>query len=171
MGGRAAGRVSCLLARIRVRRSLRFHIQHQSGARHRHGVLWILGLSFTRRMDRQHAAGWVSSFDAAYLFSSAVLLQDVSRVAVVGIVALVDSLLFTPPEEMSLVWTIFGMGTVSIALALYKRYIDRRMSSTMRHNVLIRSQAARGARSGAATHGSRFSRWSAAKLHQLPDAP
>jgi signal transduction histidine kinase len=90
-------------------------------------------------------AGWMSAIDASYLFASAVLLQDVSRVAVVATVALIDSLLFTPPEEMSLVWTAVGMGSTSIALAMYKRYIDRRMSNTLRHNVIIRSQA-QGAR-------------------------
>src|ERR1700692_453623 len=77
-------------------------------------------------------AGWMSAFDASYLFASTVLLQDVTRVVVVSIVALIDSLLFTPPEEMSLVWTALGMGTTSIALALYKRYVDRRMSNTLR---------------------------------------
>lgn len=90
-------------------------------------------------------AGWMSSIDASYLFASAVLLQDVTRVAVVATVALIDSLLFTPPEEMSLVWTAVGLGSTSIALAMYKRYIDRRMSNTLRHNVIIRSQA-QGAR-------------------------
>src|SRR5450631_2953742 len=38
-------------------------------------------------------AGWLSALDAGYLFASAVLMQEVSRVALVGLVALVDSLL------------------------------------------------------------------------------
>ena len=58
---------------------------------------------------------------------------------------LLDSVILTPPEEMSLVTTMLGMGSVSIAIALYKRYLERRMSSTLRHNVIIRSQA-QGAR-------------------------
>jgi signal transduction histidine kinase len=91
------------------------------------------------------AAGWMSAIDASYLFASAVLLQDVLRVAVVATVTLIDSLLFTPPEEMSLVWTAVGLGSTSIVLAMYKRYVDRRMSNTLRHNVIIRSQA-QGAR-------------------------
>ena len=91
------------------------------------------------------AAGWLSALDAGYLFASAVLMQEVARVALVGLVALVDSLLFTPPEEMSLVWTIVGMASTSLAVAFYKRYLDGRMSSTLRHNVIIRSQA-QGAR-------------------------
>ncbi len=90
-------------------------------------------------------AGWMSALDGSYLFASAVLLQEVSRVIMVAIIALLDSLLFTPPEEMSLVWTVFGLGSASIALSLYKGYVDRRMSSTLRHNVIIRSQA-QGAR-------------------------
>jgi two-component system sensor histidine kinase DegS len=63
----------------------------------------------------------------------------------VATIVLLDSLLFTPPEEMSLVWTALGLGSASIAISTYKRYIDRRMSSTLRHNVIIRSQA-QGAR-------------------------
>jgi signal transduction histidine kinase len=90
-------------------------------------------------------AGWLSALDTSYLFVSVVLLQEVSRVAMVALVVLVDALLFTPPEEMSLVWTSLGMGSASIALSLYKRYVDSRMSSTLRHNVIIRSQA-QGAR-------------------------
>jgi signal transduction histidine kinase len=91
------------------------------------------------------AAGWMSALDCSYLFASVAMLQDVSRVVVVAAIALLDSLLFTPPEEMSLVWTVVGLGSASISLSLYKGYIDRRMSSTLRHNVVIRSQA-QGAR-------------------------
>jgi signal transduction histidine kinase len=63
----------------------------------------------------------------------------------VATITLLDSLLFTPFDEMSLVWTTVGLGTASIALSLYKRYIDQRMSNTLRNNVIIRSQA-QGAR-------------------------
>jgi signal transduction histidine kinase len=90
-------------------------------------------------------AGWLSALDGAYLFASAVLLQDVTRVVTVAAITLIVSLLLTPPEEMSLVWTVLGMGAVATATSIYKRYIDRRMSSTLRHNVIIRSQA-QGAR-------------------------
>ncbi len=90
-------------------------------------------------------AGWLSALDTSYLFVSVVLLQEVSRVTMVALIVLLDSLLFTPPEEMSLVWTALGMGSASIALSFYKRYVDTRMSSTLRHNVIIRSQA-QGAR-------------------------
>jgi signal transduction histidine kinase len=90
-------------------------------------------------------AGWMSALDGAYLFASAILLQEVSRVIMVAIVAMLDALLFTPPEEMSLILTVLGLGSAAIALSLYKGYVDRRMSSTLRHNVIIRSQA-QGAR-------------------------
>jgi signal transduction histidine kinase len=72
-------------------------------------------------------------------------LQEVSRVMAVALIVLLDSLLFTPPEDMSLVSTALAMGTASVALSIYKRYVDTRMSSTLRHNVIIRSQA-QGAR-------------------------
>jgi signal transduction histidine kinase len=91
------------------------------------------------------AAGWLSALDGSYLFASAVMLQEVSRVIIVAAIALLDALLFTPPEEASLVLTVLGLGSASIALSFYKGYIDRRMSSTLRHNVIIRSQA-QGAR-------------------------
>jgi signal transduction histidine kinase len=90
-------------------------------------------------------AGWLSALDLAYLLTATVLLQEVSRVALVALVVLIDSLLFTPPEESSLAWTAVAMGASSIALSLYKRYVDQRMSSILRHNVIIRSQA-QGAR-------------------------
>ena len=90
-------------------------------------------------------AGWMSALDGSYLFASVVMLQELSRVIMIASITLLDSLLFTPPEEMSLVWTVLGLGTASIGLSLYKGYIDRRMSSTLRHNVIIRSQA-QGAR-------------------------
>lgn len=90
-------------------------------------------------------AGWMSSFDLGYLFTSTVLLHDVSRVGMVAIVTMLDSLLFTPPDDMSLVGTVFGLGSASLAISFYKRYVDNRMSATLRHNVIIRSQA-QGAR-------------------------
>src|ERR1700721_2282886 len=80
-------------------------------------------------------AGWMSALDGSYLFASVVLLQEFSRVVMIAVITLLDSLLFTPPEEMSLVLTMLGLGSASIALSLYKAYIDRRMSSTLRHNV------------------------------------
>jgi signal transduction histidine kinase len=86
-------------------------------------------------------AGWLSALDAAYLFVSVVLLQQVSRVALVSLIVLLDSLLFTPPDDMSLVCTALGMGSASMALSLYKRWVDSRMSRTMHQNVIIRSQA------------------------------
>ena len=36
---------------------------------------------------------------------------------------------------------MIGTGAVAAALSLYKRYLERRMSNTLRHNVIIRSQA------------------------------
>jgi signal transduction histidine kinase len=91
------------------------------------------------------SAGWLSALDGSYLFVSVVLFQQVSRVVAVALIVLLDALLFTPPEEMSLVWTALAMGSASVALSIYKRYVDTRMSSTLRHNVIIRSQA-QGAR-------------------------
>jgi signal transduction histidine kinase len=90
-------------------------------------------------------AGWLSALDAGYLFASVVLLQELSRVFLVLAVMLIDALLLTPPEGDSLIWTVLGMGATAIALGFYKRYVDNRMSSILRHNLIIRSQA-QGAR-------------------------
>jgi len=90
-------------------------------------------------------AGWLSALFASYLFASVVMLQETSRVIMVAAITLLDALLFTPPEELSLIMTVLGLGSASVALSLYKGYVDRRISSTLRHNVIIRSQA-QGAR-------------------------
>lgn len=90
-------------------------------------------------------AGWLSALFMSYLFASTVMMQETSRVIAVGCVTLLDALLFTPPEDNTLTMTVLGLGSASIALSMYKSYVDRRMSSTLRHNVIIRSQA-QGAR-------------------------
>ena len=150
-GGRITGVVALLAAYLAYAVGSMFEVRYDSTWRNNLGLVvdtaffgfWIYlapgGWTGTT------PSGWMSALDAAYLFVSAILLQEVSRVALVALVILIDALLFTPPEEMSLVWTAIGMGCASIALAFYKRYIDTRMSSTLYHNVIIRSQA-QGAR-------------------------
>jgi signal transduction histidine kinase len=41
----------------------------------------------------------------------------------------------------ALAWTVIASSAVVIALSFHKSYLERRLSHTMRHNVLIRSQA------------------------------
>src|SRR5262249_134603 len=47
--------------------------------------------------------------------------------------------------EMQLGWVALAAGGIAIGFAFHKRYLDRRLSNTLRHNVIIRSQA-QGAR-------------------------
>src|SRR5579863_1038676 len=91
------------------------------------------------------AAGWISASLCGYLLASAVILHDVTRVAVVSLVTALLTILFAPHGDLSLVWVSIACGGVTIAISFHKHYLDRRLSQTLRHNVIIRSQA-QGAR-------------------------
>jgi signal transduction histidine kinase len=87
------------------------------------------------------AAGWLSAWICAYLLASAVLLHELDRVLAVALVAFALSFLLSRPGDAAPAWVALGTGTLAIAVSLYKRYIEQRMSNTLRYNVLIRSQA------------------------------
>ena len=92
-------------------------------------------------------AGWtpVSTVLCGYLLASAVVLHDlVSTIVVIAVTPLLAALL-TPRGETTLMSVALGSGTVALALSFFKRYLERRMSNILRHNVIIRSQA-QGAR-------------------------
>src|SRR5580704_2717282 len=91
------------------------------------------------------AAGWMSALLCCYVISSAALLYDTLRVAVVAAVLAFLSALFAPRGDMASVWVALATGGVALAISLNKRYLDQRLSNTLRHNVIIRSQA-QGAR-------------------------
>jgi signal transduction histidine kinase len=91
------------------------------------------------------AAGWISASLCGYLLASAVILHDVTRAALVSFVTALITALFAPHGDYSLVWVSIASGGVTIAISFHKRYLDRRLSQTLRHNVIIRSQA-QGAR-------------------------
>lgn len=91
------------------------------------------------------SAGWITAILCAYLLASAVLLHDVLRAVGVAAVIVLLTFLFAPRGEMPLVWVALAAGGVSVALSIEKRYLNRRLSHTLRHNVVIRSQA-QGAR-------------------------
>jgi signal transduction histidine kinase len=91
------------------------------------------------------AAGWMSTLLCAYLLASAVLFHDLVRVTGVSLVAVVMALVFAPHGEAPPTWVAVALAAVAVSLALNKRYLDRRLSHTLRHNVIIRSQA-QGAR-------------------------
>ena len=92
------------------------------------------------------AAGWMSALLCTYVLACAAVLHDPVRVVVTALVvtavlaAVVCSARRRPP-----IWVAIAAGGVAISIAFHKRYLDRRLSNTLRHNVIIRSQA-QGAR-------------------------
>ncbi len=91
------------------------------------------------------APGWMSALVCGYVLASAVLMHGMDRVAAAAVVTAVLGALLTRRGDMTLVWVTMASGAVAIALGFYKRYLEQRMSNTLRHNVIIRSQA-QGAR-------------------------
>jgi signal transduction histidine kinase len=85
-------------------------------------------------------AGWPPPLACALLLASAMLLLDLSRMFAAAGVALFLALVL-PPVFNPLVWTICAISAVAVTMALYKNYLWNRMSNTLRHNVIIRSQA------------------------------
>jgi signal transduction histidine kinase len=93
-------------------------------------------------------AGPMPALVFGFLLAAAVVAHSVARVSmVVAFAAIVALLLILGGESggNALAWTVIASSAVVIALAFHKGYLERRLSHTMRHNVLIRSQA-QGAR-------------------------
>lgn len=90
-------------------------------------------------------AGWLAALLCGYVLASAALLHDLPQVGVVSAVVTLLAVLFAPHWDMAIVWVAIGAGAVACSAAFLRRYLDRRLSQTLRHNVIIRSQA-QGAR-------------------------
>jgi signal transduction histidine kinase len=91
------------------------------------------------------AAGWMSAALCGYVAASVAVLHDRLRTMLVSAVLILVAALFAPHNEMPVVWVAIASGGIAVAFACHKRYLDRRLSNTLRHNVIIRSQA-QGAR-------------------------
>jgi signal transduction histidine kinase len=90
-------------------------------------------------------ASWFSAVVCGYSLASAFLLHDLRRVVVnAGVVTLL-ALLLSPPGDYTMTGVALAAGGVAVAFAIHRDYLERRMSTTLRHNVIIRSQA-QGAR-------------------------
>jgi signal transduction histidine kinase len=87
------------------------------------------------------AAPWLSASLCGYVLASAVLLHGLDRAIGVAAVSALLAVLLTPRGDMALVWVTAGSGASAVALAIYKRYLEQRMSQLLRYNVMIRSQA------------------------------
>jgi signal transduction histidine kinase len=92
--------------------------------------------------------GWASWFGAVvcgYALASAFLLHDLRRVVVTSGVVILLAVLLSSPGDYTMAGVALAASGVAVAFAIHRDYLERRMSTTLRHNVIIRSQA-QGAR-------------------------
>jgi signal transduction histidine kinase len=82
-----------------------------------------------------------SGLVCGYLLSSAVILHRLTRVALVASFIAMVAVLAAVHGDKTVTWAVSDSLGVVVAVALYKRYVERRLSNTMRHNVIIRSEA------------------------------
>jgi len=89
----------------------------------------------------QAPGDWQPALACSYLLGSTVLLHDLARAGITFAAALFIALILPPGRNGNLVWTVVASGGAAAAVGLYKRYLEERMSTTLRHNVMIRSQS------------------------------
>jgi signal transduction histidine kinase len=89
----------------------------------------------------QAPGNWEPALACGYLLGSTVLLHDLVRAAITFAAALFIALILPAGRNGNLVWTVVASGGAAAAVGLYKRYLEDRMSTTLRHNVMIRSQS------------------------------
>jgi len=90
--------------------------------------------------SRVAPAAWMPVTALSYLLTSVVVLHESALTLAVTTVALLLSLLLPARPSAPLAWTTAAFGGLAIAMAFYKRYLNGRMSATLRQNVLARSQ-------------------------------
>ena len=87
---------------------------------------------------------WASALAYGYLLVSVTLLHSLGRVAMVTGASLILTALLTrllTPVGISLLGANVAAAGVALTVSLYSRYLEGRMSNTLRHNAIIRSQA------------------------------
>jgi signal transduction histidine kinase len=89
----------------------------------------------------QAPGDWQPALACGYLLGSTVLLHDLVRAAITFAAVLFIALILPAGRNGNLVWTVVATGAAAAAVGLYKRYLEERMSTTLRHNVMIRSQS------------------------------
>jgi signal transduction histidine kinase len=85
-------------------------------------------------------ADWASALAYGFLLVSAAVLQPVATVLAVAASAMILIVLLTAPGS-GLVWADWCAGAMALAFSLYKRYLEQRMSNTLRYNMIIRAQS------------------------------
>lgn len=83
--------------------------------------------------------GFQAPIACAYLLASTTLLQDRLRACIAAGAAVLIALLI--PQFGPLVWSVTGIAAMAVSTAIYRGFLEGRMSTTLRHNVIIRSQA------------------------------
>jgi signal transduction histidine kinase len=88
---------------------------------------------------------WLPAVSVGYLMASAVIIHNLTRTVSVSLAALVMALVLPPAGAWGVLWTACGVVILGVSFRLFKSYLERRMSNTLRANVIVRSQA-QGAR-------------------------
>jgi len=83
---------------------------------------------------------WCSALSFGYLLTSVAALHPPIRVIAVSVSAMVLMAIFTVPGG-GLIWVALAASGMAIAFSFHKAYLERRMSNTLRQNVIIRSHA------------------------------
>jgi signal transduction histidine kinase len=86
-------------------------------------------------------SSWPAVLASSNLLVAAALLQDLVLAVAAIVAALFLAIVVPLGGSPSLVWTVLAVSSAAMAVAIYKRYLMQRMSNTLRHNVIIRSQA------------------------------
>ena len=85
-------------------------------------------------------AEWVAALAYGYLLISTVMLQTLVTTVVVAAAAMLLSMAVTLPGS-GMIWASVSAAALAVSAALYKRFLEERMSNTLRYNMIIRSQA------------------------------
>ena len=85
-------------------------------------------------------ADWAPALAYGYVLVSVTVLHGLYWVIVTAAAAMAWIVLVTIPGS-GLIWADLGAASMTVVFALYKRYLERRMSNTLRYNVIVRSQA------------------------------
>jgi signal transduction histidine kinase len=86
-------------------------------------------------------ASWPAVLAAANLLVPAAILQDLVLALAAVAAALFLAVVVPLGGSPALVWAVVALSASSVSVAAFKRFLSQRMSNTLRHNVIIRSQA------------------------------
>jgi signal transduction histidine kinase len=84
---------------------------------------------------------WQPVFACAYLLASVALLQNLAPTVMVTAGAVLIALFIPSTGPGQLSTATIAAATVAVPVSVYRWYLERRMSTTLRHNVIIRSQS------------------------------